>query len=101
MKLLEFDVSSSWFLLLTSQRHRIDISFVIGSVLGSNHLQPLSPSEEHLPFKVAAGTASPRLGTELLLIPRHVCPTVNLAETALLIQQNAMPQLVPVEGRAH
>ena len=36
---------------------------------------PLIPSEEHLPIQVPPGTSLPERGTEMYLIPRHVCPT--------------------------
>jgi D-serine deaminase-like pyridoxal phosphate-dependent protein len=70
------------------------------SVLGHPELEALAPSEEHLPFRVPPGERPPR-GTELLLVPRHVCPTVNLAEQALLIEDGAARGTVAVAARAH
>lgn len=58
------------------------------------------PSEEHLPFKVAEGLA-PSRGESFTLIPRHVCPTVNLHEEAILIEADGSTRTVPVAGRAH
>jgi D-serine deaminase-like pyridoxal phosphate-dependent protein len=58
------------------------------------------PSEEHLPLDVTSGTPPPR-GTPLHLVPRHVCPTVNLAEQAVLIERGRIVDVVPVAGRAH
>jgi len=58
------------------------------------------PSEEHLPFDVAAGER-PARGEVLSLIPRHVCPTVNLAEEALLVDGGRIVMTVPVAARAH
>ena len=52
--------------------------------LGHPGLEALTPSEEHLPFAVRSGQR-PSRGDELYLVPRHVCPTVNLAEQALLV----------------
>ena len=69
-------------------------------VLGHPELLALTPSEEHLPFRVRSGSA-PRRGTELLLVPRHVCPTVNLAEQAILIEGGDVIEVVPVSARAH
>ena len=70
------------------------------AVLGAAGLEALTPSEEHLPFRVVHG-AAPSRGTELLLIPRHVCPTVNLAERAVIIENGRLREVVDVIGRAH
>jgi D-serine deaminase-like pyridoxal phosphate-dependent protein len=69
-------------------------------VLGHPELEPLRPSEEHLPIRVHRGPG-PRRGTPLLLVPRHVCPTVNLAEEAVLIEGGRFRGKVAVRGRAH
>ena len=69
-------------------------------VLGHPGLVAQSPSEEHLPLRVVDGDLPPR-GTELLLVPRHVCPTVNLAETLLLVERDQQARVVEVAARAH
>lgn len=69
-------------------------------VLGHQELRPRTPNEEHLPLDVLEGPAPPR-GTELLLVPRHVCPTVNLAEEAVLLDGGDLRAIVPVRARAH
>jgi D-serine deaminase-like pyridoxal phosphate-dependent protein len=69
-------------------------------VLGHPELMPLRPSEEHLPLSVRRGPLPPR-GTELLLVPRHVCPTVNLAEQAILVEAGEVREIAPVSARAH
>jgi D-serine deaminase-like pyridoxal phosphate-dependent protein len=72
--------------------------------VGAPQLLALHPYEEHLPLRWlpgAAGDAPPARGTSLLLCPRHICPTVNLAEDALLVEDGQPPRWVPVEGRAH
>lgn len=58
------------------------------------------PSEEHLPLDVTSGTP-PARGTPLYLVPRHVCPTVNLAEEAVVIERGRIAAILPVAGRAH
>lgn len=68
-------------------------------VLGSDALQAMTPSEEHLPLRVT-GRLPPR-GTVVLLVPRHVCPTVNLAEVAILREDNGTTRTVAVAARAH
>ncbi|MDA1082450.1 MAG: alanine racemase [Gemmatimonadetes bacterium] len=47
---------------------------------------PQRPSEEHLPVDVPAGAALPPIGTLLLVTPRHVCPTVNNFDEAVLVR---------------
>jgi D-serine deaminase-like pyridoxal phosphate-dependent protein len=69
-------------------------------VVGHPELIAQRPSEEHLPFVVGSGTMPDR-GTPLLLVPKHVCPTVNLAEEALLMTAGSEPRVVPVSARAH
>jgi len=68
--------------------------------LGAFHLRALHPSEEHLPMVVERGPAPP-LGALLRLLPRHVCPTVNLADEAGLIEGGELRAVVPVRGRGH
>jgi D-serine deaminase-like pyridoxal phosphate-dependent protein len=69
-------------------------------VLGHPALVARRPSEEHLPFDVAAGER-PARGDVLALVPRHVCPTVNLAEEAVLVEGGRIVMTVPVAARAH
>ena len=53
------------------------------SVVGHPDWVPQRPSEEHLPVDVVAGTPLPDIGAQLLLLPRHVCPTVNNFDDAV------------------
>ena len=62
--------------------------------------QALTPSEEHLPLRCAAGMAPP-LGTLVRLVPRHVCPTVNLADDAVLVDEGKIVAIVIVRARGH
>jgi len=68
--------------------------------LGYPHLEALKPSEEHLPLRVHRGTPPPP-GTAILLAPRHVCPTVNLASHAILLDGDRVVGVVPVVARGH
>jgi len=68
-------------------------------VLGYPEFEPLTPSEEHLPLRVP--TRLPPRGTPLLLIPRHVCPTINLAAQAILIESGQEARAVTVTARGH
>ena len=55
-------------------------------VAGHPELTPLAPSEEHLPMALNRETAGPPVGEALYLLPRHVCPTVNNFDSALLVR---------------
>ncbi|MFN3242226.1 MAG: alanine racemase [Planctomycetota bacterium] len=68
-------------------------------VLGRGGLAAMAPSEEHLPMRCSG--ERPARGTELLLVPRHVCPTVNLAEQVVLVDAGRQPWIVDVAARAH
>lgn len=65
------------------------------------NLLALTPSEEHLPLQVQATGPAPRPGTLLQLVPRHVCPTVNLADDAVLLDGEVIVGVVPVAARGH
>jgi D-serine deaminase-like pyridoxal phosphate-dependent protein len=69
------------------------------SVLGQPALQPNQPSEEHLPIDVPAGTPMPAVGEHLYLVPRHVCPTVNNFDHALLVADGRMVRVERVTAR--
>jgi D-serine deaminase-like pyridoxal phosphate-dependent protein len=68
-------------------------------VVGHPELTPLSPSEEHLPMAVAEGAASPQIGDVLYLVPRHVCPTVNNFDCALLVRDGNVEAVERVSAR--
>jgi D-serine deaminase-like pyridoxal phosphate-dependent protein len=69
-------------------------------VLGHPELRAMTPSEEHLPLRIREGPA-PRRGALVYLVPRHVCPTVNLSETAILMDGGRLRGIVSVSARAH
>ncbi len=68
-------------------------------VMGHPELQPLSPSEEHLPIRVNATAPAAKIGQELFLIPRHVCPTVNNFDYALLVRKGRIESVEKVTAR--
>jgi D-serine deaminase-like pyridoxal phosphate-dependent protein len=68
-------------------------------VVGRPELTPLSPSEEHLPLEVAGGAARPEVGKALYLLPRHICPTVNNFDDALLVRSGAIESVEKVSAR--
>ena len=70
-------------------------------VVGHPELMPLAPSEEHLPLAVEQGNAGPEVGEALYLMPRHVCPTVNNFDSALLVKNGAIESVQQVSARGH
>jgi D-serine deaminase-like pyridoxal phosphate-dependent protein len=70
------------------------------AVAGRPDLTPLKPSEEHLPIEVSAGTV-PAIGELLYLIPRHVCPTVNNFDDAVIVEQGRAVGVEHVTARGH
>ena len=70
-------------------------------VAGHPELTPSSPSEEHLPLGVKEGSAAPRIGDLLYLLPRHVCPTVNNFDAALIVQNGRIESVERVSARGH
>ena len=68
-------------------------------VVGHPELTPLTPSEEHLPLEVEGGAAGPVVGEALFLLPRHICPTVNNFDDALLVRNGAIESVERVSAR--
>jgi D-serine deaminase-like pyridoxal phosphate-dependent protein len=70
-------------------------------VAGHPEAQPLGPSEEHLPINInmLAGGSVPALGEVLYLIPRHVCPTVNNFDHALIATEGRIVDIQRVTAR--
>jgi D-serine deaminase-like pyridoxal phosphate-dependent protein len=68
-------------------------------VVGHPELTPLTPSEEHLPMQVASGATGPQVGDVLYLLPRHICPTVNNFDDALLVRSGKIEALERVTAR--
>jgi D-serine deaminase-like pyridoxal phosphate-dependent protein len=66
---------------------------------GMNYLEPLRPSEEHLPIRVQKKMPCPELGDLLYLIPRHICPTVNNFDWALIIAGEEIVAVERVQAR--
>lgn len=71
------------------------------AVIGHPELTPLKPSEEHLPIEGATGTKLPSIGDNLYLIPRHVCPSVNNFDEAIMIADGDIVGVEKVHARGH
>jgi D-serine deaminase-like pyridoxal phosphate-dependent protein len=70
-------------------------------VAGRPDFKPLKPSEEHLPVEVAATGEVPPIGSHVYLIPRHVCPTVNNFDEALMVVNGEVRNIEKVTARGH
>ncbi|MGH9742089.1 MAG: D-TA family PLP-dependent enzyme [Candidatus Acidiferrum sp.] len=68
-------------------------------VVGHPELTPLSPSEEHLPIAVDGAAEGPQVGEILYLLPRHVCPTVNNFDHAILVRNGKIESVEQVSAR--
>jgi D-serine deaminase-like pyridoxal phosphate-dependent protein len=69
------------------------------AVLGHPHLTPLKPSEEHLPVEVSDGAQTPEIGDNLFLVPRHICPTVNNFDHAVIVSNGRIVGVEKVTAR--
>jgi len=67
--------------------------------LGKLALQPLAPSEEHLPMRVPDNSAVPAIGSVLFLLPRHICPSVNNFDHAVIISDGKLVAVESVSSR--
>ena len=70
------------------------------TVMGHADWTPAKPSEEHLPLEVPPSTAA-SLGEKLYLLPRHVCPTVNNFDEALMVVDGNIDSVERVSARGH
>ena len=70
------------------------------TVAGRADMIPLKPSEEHLPIEISSG-AVPVIGELLYLIPRHVCPTVNNFDDAVIVENGRAVGVEHVTARGH
>lgn len=70
-------------------------------VAGKAGLIPMKPSEEHLPIDARAAGQVPAIGSRLYLIPRHVCPTVNNFDEALMVVKGEVKGVERVTARGH
>jgi D-serine deaminase-like pyridoxal phosphate-dependent protein len=71
------------------------------TVVDHGELEPLGPSEEHLPCRITPSAPAPQLGELLWLIPEHVCTTVNLHREAVWIRDGRFAGVGPVGASGH
>lgn len=70
-------------------------------VVDHPELTALKPSEEHLPLRLLESATPPARGDTLLLVPRHVCPTVNMADEAIIIEDGGGRSIERITARGH
>jgi len=68
-------------------------------VVGHAELTPLGPSEEHLPLQSSTEKKGPQVGEVLYLLPRHICPTVNNFDEALVVRAGKIESVEKVSAR--
>ncbi len=73
---------------------------LIASAIELPEAKALRQSEEHTVFRCDPAIR-PSRGDLLRLVPGHVCPTVNLASTCLLMEDGQPLGLAPVAARGH
>jgi D-serine deaminase-like pyridoxal phosphate-dependent protein len=56
-------------------------------------------SDEHGVLEISGGSAAPKLGEKLLLVPGHCDPTVNLYDWYVCVRRGRVEALWPVDGR--
>lgn len=71
------------------------------AVLGHPGWIPLKPSEEHLPVDTRDPEDVPAVGDLVYLLPRHICPCVNLFDTALAIEGGEIMGTIRLDARGH
>jgi D-serine deaminase-like pyridoxal phosphate-dependent protein len=71
------------------------------AVMGHPELTPLKPSEEHLPIRTSNAETLPAIGENIYLLPRHVCPTVNNFDHALMVVDGEIQAIENVTARGH
>ena len=69
------------------------------AVIGYPDLLPSKPSEEHLPIDILHNSRPDRIGDVLYLVPRHICPTVNNFDRALIIVDHRVTDVEQVTAR--
>ncbi|HEY2916589.1 MAG TPA: alanine racemase [Candidatus Limnocylindrales bacterium] len=56
-------------------------------------------SDYHGIVRIPAGTAAPRVGEVLAIVPNHVCPVVDLRDDVVAVRGERVVRLLPVDAR--
>ncbi len=85
--------------VLTSDRMLVaDPPATFGRVLGHDEWDLVRLSEEHGVLDIPA-SADVRIGDRLVIVPNHVCPTINLATAVTVIERGSVTGRWPVAAR--
>ena len=76
-----------------------DAGFPNCAVVGRPDLEPLRPSEEHMTLRLRDSSTIPKIGDVLFLAPKHVCPTINNFDHAMLVRGTRIVGVAPVTAR--
>ncbi|NBO66458.1 MAG: D-TA family PLP-dependent enzyme, partial [Acidobacteria bacterium] len=76
-----------------------DAGVPTGAIVGHTEWKPGKPSEEHLPIEIPEGVTLPAIGDLIYILPRHVCPTVNNFNQAVLVRNGHLTELASVTAR--
>jgi len=71
------------------------------AVLGHADWIPLKPSEEHLPVDTVNPEDVPDIGDFVYLLPKHICPCINLFDAALAIEHGDVAGMIRLDARGH
>ena len=77
-----------------------DVGVPTGLVLGRPDLRMQKPSEEHGPVAIGGG-GNVTYGELLVIVPSHVCPTVNLHDHAVIVSDGRIVGVENVTARGH
>jgi D-serine deaminase-like pyridoxal phosphate-dependent protein len=56
-------------------------------------------TEEHAQVDVSRCRSRPRVGERVTVIPNHICPVVNLHDTAWWHEADGSLQVLPIDAR--
>ena len=76
-----------------------DAGVPTGAIVGHTDWKPGKPSEEHLSIEIPEGLPLPAIGDQIYILPRHVCPTVNNFNDAVLVRDGHLAEMATVTAR--
>jgi len=70
-----------------------------GHIVEFPHAKIVKLSEEHAQVDVTACEAAPALGSQVTIVPNHICPCVNLQDQVYWLEESAAPRAMKVDAR--
>jgi D-serine deaminase-like pyridoxal phosphate-dependent protein len=71
-----------------------------GALAGTQNLTVERTYDYHGVVRLPDGAAPPPVGSQVAILPNHVCPVVNLAETLVIVRGGEIVDRWPVDARA-